>query len=217
MPRLACRAGLLVVWAAVSASCGSQSTSPTPASCQYTVSPAALQPCMWATQLTTTVTTAAGCLWTAETALPWIGISGQASGNGPGTIRLSIADNWDAPRSGVVTVRWKGSATGQDVRVSQAGCYYSVTPASFSFAAAGGSGSFDVVQQSDPMTCGGQSQNACIWTAQSDSLWIVITSGMPRSGDNPVRFTVDRNGTAATRSGSIAVRNKVVRITQAAG
>jgi hypothetical protein len=38
---------------------------------------------------------------------------------------------------------------------------------------------------------------------------------MPRSGDNPVAFTVATNDGAASRVGRIAVRDKVVVITQA--
>lgn len=110
-------------------------------------------------------------------------------------------------------VRWPTPTAGQNLRVSQAGCYYAVTRDTFTFAAGGGSGTFDVVQQSEPYTCGGPMQNACVWTAISDSAWL-STSTTPRSGDDRVAFTVAPNGTAATRSGTITVRDKVVRITQ---
>ncbi len=218
MRRLAAwRPNLVVLCAAFVAACDAQSTPPTtPLSCSYVVSPPELQPCMWATQLKATVTTDARCAWTATTDTSWIAIGAGASGSGPGTISLSVGDNWDAPRRGLLSIRGAGSATGQSVTVSQAGCYYSVSPASLSFTAAGGSASFDVLQQSDPNTCGGALQNACVWTAQSDSPWIVVTSGMPRVGDNPVRFTVAPNTAGAPRSGTIAVRDKAVRVLQSA-
>ncbi len=206
--------GACMLAAALTSGCA-DTTQPT--SCQYVVNPTALTPCMRAASLTTSVTTATGCGWTAASQSSWISVTGTASGTGSGTVAITVTDNYDAPRSGSFSIRGTGSPSGQSVTVSQAGCYYAVTRTSFSFTAAGGSDSFDVVQQSDPNTCGGATQDACMWTAQSDSpLWLVVTSSMPRFGDQPVGFTVSRNTTGAARSGTITVRDKVVQITQAA-
>lgn len=87
--------------------------------------------------------------------------------------------------------------------------------AAFSVAAAGGPGTFNVIQQSDPNTCGGATQDRCLWTATADVPWITVTGSMPRSGDNPVAFTVAANDGTAVRVGRIHVRDKVVAITQA--
>jgi hypothetical protein len=84
----------------------------------------------------------------------------------------------------------------------------------FSFGPAGGTGTFDVLQQSDPIACGGPLQNACMWTAESDAAWITITTGLPRTGDHPLSFTVAANDGLA-RSGTIKVRDRTVRISQA--
>jgi len=92
---------------------------------------------------------------------------------------------------------------------------YAVSRASFNFASTGSSGTFDVIQQSDPVTCGGATQDQCVWTAQSTVAWITVTSSMPRRGDNPVAFIVAANDTPAARTGSIIVRDKVVTIVQA--
>jgi hypothetical protein len=104
---------------------------------------------------------------------------------------------------------------GQNVRIAQAGCRYAVSKTAIAFAASGGSGSFDVIQQSDPIECGGATQDRCVWSAVADVPWITITSGMPRSGDNPVSFTVASNAGADARVGTVTVRDKVVLITQA--
>ncbi len=205
---------LLLLAFAITPAC-SDTTTPTPA-CQYTVSPASFTPCMRATTLTATVTTQASCSWSASSDASWLVPAGTVSGSGAGTITFAVGDNWDAPRHGTVSVRGAAAVQTQTVSVSQAGCYYAVTRASFAFAAAGGSDSFDVVQQSDPNTCGGALQDACVWTAQSDSTWITITSSMPRQGDQQVRFTVAANTSGAARSGQITVRDKAVQITQAA-
>lgn len=128
---------------------------------------------------------------------------------------MSFSDNYDAPRAGTVMVRWPTPTAGQNIQVAQAGCFYAVSPNAFDFAAGGGTGSFDVFQQSDPIVCGGATQDRCIWTALSDVPWITVTSSMPRAGDNPVAFTVAPNTTSAPRVGRILVRNQVVVITQA--
>jgi len=89
-----------------------------------------------------------------------------------------------------------------------------VSRSSFGFVAGGGSGTFDVLQQSDPTECGGALQDRCVWTAQSNVPWIVVTSPMPRSGDDRVAFTVAANTASTARSGTITVRDQVVSVTQ---
>ena len=112
-------------------------------------------------------------------------------------------------------VRWPTPTAGQNIHVAQAGCRYAVSRSAISAAAAGGPGTFDVIQESDPNTCGGATQDRCIWTAASDVPWITVTSSMPRAGDNPVSFTVAANNDVASRVGRINVRDQVVVITQA--
>ena len=183
--------------------------------CEYTVTPVDFSPCMAASQVTTTITTGATCPWTVASDSAWLSIAGGASGTGPATIRVNVADNWDAPRAGILLVRWPTPTAGQNVRVSQAGCRYAVTGGSIDVVAAGGAAQFGVYQQSDPYTCGGPLQNACMWTAQADVPWIHVTTPMPQYGDNPqVRLTIDENAGSA-RAGNVRVRDQIVRITQA--
>jgi hypothetical protein len=190
-------------------------TPPAPV-CEYSVSPVEFTPCMSAGyNLVATVTTQQGCTWTAEPDASWISLVGGRSGTGSGTVTFRVSDNWDAPRQSVVKVRWPTVTAGQNLRVLQAGCLYATSATTISIAAGGGSGRFDVIQQSVPNTCGGATQNACVWTAQPDVSWITVTTTMPQAGDNPVSFTVTANPTTAARSGRIRVRDKVVQITQA--
>jgi len=65
------------------------------------------------------------------------------------------------------------------------------------------------------VTCGGATQDRCVWTAVSSVPWITITSSMPKSGDNPVAFTVQANGVPQPRTGQIRVRDQIVTVTQA--
>jgi hypothetical protein len=183
--------------------------------CQYSVAPVSFNPCMPGGTVAATMTTQASCPWTATVNTSWLEVASGSSGSGPGPISISYSDNYDAPRDGVVEGRWPTPTAGQNIHVTQAGCLYAVSKSSFSFGSGAGSGTFDVFQMSDPNTCGGPTQDRCVWTATSDVPWITITSSMPRSGDNPVAFTVAANTGTAQRQGRITVRDKVVTITQA--
>jgi hypothetical protein len=181
--------------------------------CQYAVAPVSFNTCLTAGTLTTTLTTQDACPWTATPSAPWLNVASGTSGNGSATISINYSDNYDAPREGIVMVRWPTPTAGQNVRVAQAGCRYAVSRSAFSFSAAGGTGTFDVIQQSDPTECGGATQDRCVWTAESQATWITVTSSMPRSGDNRVEFSVAPNN-ASARTATILVRDQVVTITQ---
>ena len=188
---------------------------PQPSNCLYTVAPVALTPCMPGGRLTANVTTQANCTWTAASTASWLQILSGRSGAGSGVITIAFSDNYDAPRDGTVMVRWPTPTAGQNIQVAQAGCTYAVSQNTFSVASGGGPGTFNVIQQSIPNTCGGATQDRCVWTAIANVSWITITSSMPRSGDDPVSFTVAANAGAAARVGTITVRDKVVTVTQA--
>ncbi len=98
-------------------------------------------------------------------------------------------------------IRWPTPTAGQNLQVSQAGCHYGVSRDSLTFTAAGGTSTFDVVQQSEPYTCGGPLQNACVWTAVADSAWITVTGSMPRVGDDRVTVVVAPNSTGTAPYG----------------
>ena len=181
--------------------------------CQYSVGPVDFSPCMPGGTVVASVTTQDSCPWSATPDASWLNVG--SSGVGSGAITIAFSDNYDAPRRAQVLVRWPTPTAGQNIRVAQAGCMYGVSRAAFSFSASASSGKFDVLQQSDPIACGGATQDRCVWTAKSEVPWIRITTGMPRSGDNPVSFTVASNDAATARVGTIKVRDKTVVVTQA--
>lgn len=188
---------------------------PAPPVCDYSVTPINFNPCMSAPYtMTAAITTEQGCTWTATAGASWITVTGGQAGSGSGVVTFTVSDNYDAPRHGVVQVRWPTVTAGQNLQIAQAGCYYAVSVATFSIAAAGGTGSFNVIQTSDPISCGSATQDRCRWTAQADVPWITVTTAMPQVGDNPVAFTVASNPTSTARTGRITVRDKVVTITQ---
>lgn len=182
--------------------------------CEYTISTFKFTPCMTAQEMTATISTAAACPWTASPGASWIRITRGASTVGSGVVGFTVSENFDLPRAGQILLRWPAPTAGQNLQVSQAGCRYALSRSAMTFGAAGGTGTVDVIQQSDPIECGGATQNACAWSAQSDVPWITITSAMPRIGDDPFAFTVAVNSTSASRSGTITVRDQTLRITQ---
>ena len=185
-----------------------------PPTCAYAVAPVTVAACMSVPhELTTTITTANGCPWTAAAGAPWVSIQNQ-SGTGAATVRFSLSNNWDAPRNSLVMIRWPTPTAGQNVQVAQAGCRYAVSVSSIAVEAAGGPRSFDVYQQSDPLECGGPLQDACVWTAQPGADWIAISSPATQRGDQRVSLVVAPNPSAAARTATVAVRDKTVTITQ---
>jgi hypothetical protein len=185
-----------------------------PAACEFHVAPVVVNACMAApSELSVAVSTGPTCGWTVTSDTPWVTLSTGASHAGPGDIRFRIGENYDAPRLGVVKVRWDTPTAGQNVQVSQAGCRYAVSTASIGVRASGGSFTFDVYQQSDPLECGGPLQNGCVWSATSDAPWLTIVSAMPKSGDDRVSFTVPANA-GAPRTARITVRDTAVIVSQ---
>lgn len=213
----------LAFWAA---GCGSGGVEPptAPRNCQYSISPVQFDICVADRfERSLTVDTQTGCSWTASASVSWLTLTSGQTGTGPGTVRFSAADNFDAPRDGLVVVHAprgglvvarSPTSQQQGARVSQAGCLYSVSKSSFSFGSAGGPGEFEVLTMTLPNQCGGPLQNACVWTAQANVSWITIITPMPIHGDNPLRFTVEPNGGSTARSGIITVRDKSVVIMQ---
>jgi hypothetical protein len=142
-------------------------------------------------------------------------VQSGANGVGSGSITLAVADNYDAPRAARVLVRWPTPTLGQNIQLAQAGCRYAVSRTTLTFTATGGIGSFDVLQQSDPLTCGGATQNRCVWSAVPSASWISVTGTMPRAGDDTVTVSVSANTDAEPRTATIAIRDKLVTVTQA--
>jgi hypothetical protein len=57
----------------------------------------------------------------------------------------------------------------------------------------------------------------CAWTATSRASWITITAGAAGVGEGQVSYTVARNATAASRTGTILVAGQVFTVTQEGG
>ena len=183
--------------------------------CEYAVAPVEFNPCMPAGTATFSLTTQAACPWTATPNASWLALPGGESGSGPAAITITFPENYDAPRDGLVMVRWPTPTAGQNIRLAQAGCTYAVSRTDFSIGAGGASATFDVLQQSVPTGCGSATQDRCLWLASSGVNWITITTPMPQRGDQPVAFNVAANDATQSRTGQITVRDRIVTIPQA--
>ena len=156
-----------------------------------------------------TLTTTAGCFWTAVSDSAWLTVSigggsagSAASGSGSSTIAFTVAANpGTAQRTGRITV------AGQTVTITQAGtpqpCTFAVAPNSANIAANAGGGQFTLTT-----TAG------CFWTAVSDSAWLVVGSASGSAGST-LTYTATANPTATPRVGRITVGGQTVTITQA--
>ncbi len=141
-----------------------------------------------------------GCEWTATASDAWIGISGEASGSGNGSISFNIESNISAlPRAGTITVE------GQVLNISQTGveCSYALSRSTIFFDSDEGSSSVGVT-----------ALEGCDWSASASESWITITGGDSGSGNGEVLFTVDANPDVEARSGSISVEDQVLAISQ---
>jgi uncharacterized protein (TIGR03437 family) len=122
-------------------------------------------------------------------------------------VHLSIAGTSAATALGTWTVRglWNGSPlfTLTFTLVNPA-CTYSISPASLTFGASGGSGVVSV-------TAGA----GCSWTAASNVSWITITSGASGSGGGTAGYTVAANTSSTSRTGTLTIAGQTHTVTQA--
>ncbi|MCP4658216.1 MAG: DUF11 domain-containing protein [bacterium] len=168
--------------------------------CAASIDPSGINPGPAGGSGTVTVTTAAGCAWTAVPSEPWISVTAGANGVGDGSVSYSIAANESPERSGILEV------AGHEFTIVQAsGCTYSISPSAATVGANGGSGSFTVT-----------SGAGCPWTAQSnDPGWLTVTSGSSGSGNGTVGYSAPANP-GPQRTGTITIAGQTRSVTQLA-
>jgi subtilisin family serine protease len=180
---------------------GADGTFTTP--CAFTVSPVTQIASYSSGSYSATVTANNGCNWTAIPNDNWITVNSGTNGTGNGTVTYTLSANPGRDdRSGSLTV------AGQTLIVSQSGapCSFSLSPASQSVGAWGGTGSVDVT-----------GITGCTWTASSNDSWITISSGGSGTGNGSVGYSVNANSSASARSGTLTIAGQTFTVTQAAG
>ncbi|MEW6126585.1 MAG: BACON domain-containing carbohydrate-binding protein [Acidobacteriota bacterium] len=171
-------------------------------SCTYSINPTTQNFVAAGGSSSVTVTTQAGCNWTATSNAAWITITSGSSGTGSGTVNYSVTANSGAQRSGTMTIAGQTFTVTQDAAAS---CTYSISPTSASYGSSGGSGSVTVTTQA-----------GCTWAATSNDGWITITSGSSGSGSGTVNYSVATNSGAA-RNGTMTIAGQTFSVSQSAG
>ena len=153
-----------------------------------------------------TVSTAAGCVWSARSNDNWLTLVSGVSGAGPGVVTFTVAANAGAARTGTLTI------AGQTFTVSQVAigapppppppCSYSISPTEQSINEKGGSMSVAV-----------SAGAGCQWTAVSNESWLVITQGAAGSGNGTVQFDVKSTG-GKKRNGTLTIAGQTFTVTQ---
>jgi hypothetical protein len=167
-----------------------------PASCALTVTPASQQIPAEGGTFAVQVSTAASCTWQSSIEFPGGAIVAGATGSGVGTVRYTAPANTSpSSRSGRLTVTASDGSSrvvplDQGVPVR---CEFSVTPASQSILAPGGTFDADVL-----------TSDGCQWTALSEVPWATIISGTTGSGAGRIRYSVASNP-SGSRSGRIII------------
>ena len=176
----------------------SQAAAPTAPPCTFTIDRQTQDFPVAGGQATVTVTTQAGCAWTVEGGAPWTTIV-AGSGAGSGEARYTVAPNLSSTaRSTTLTI------AGRAHTITQPGvpCTFSLTPASRSFAAAGGPGQVQV-----------DTQAGCTWTAASNAGWMSVST-ITGIGPGTVMYTVQPSTDTATRNGAIVVAGQQHAVSQ---
>ncbi len=168
--------------------------------CVFAVNPLTVQAPAAAGTGQISVSTVAGCSWSATSGSSFITITSGASGTGNGTVNYSVAaNNTTGSRTGTLTV------AGQTVTITQAApvsCAYAINPLSASISNAGGTGSIAV-----------STTSGCQWTAVSNASFITVTSGASGTGSGTVNYSVAAN-TGAARSGTLTVAGQTFTVNQ---
>jgi hypothetical protein len=173
--------------------------------CTYVVNPPASSAPAAASNSQFTVTTQAGCAWTAVSAAPWVVITAPLNGAGSGTgdVMYGVQANPD-PAERMTTITVGGQTHAITQAAAPAPCTYTLNPAAATFTAAGETRTFSV-----------NTQPGCAWTATTMDAWITVNTGAG-GGTADVSYTVQPNATGMARSGVISVGGQTFGVTQAA-
>jgi parallel beta-helix repeat protein len=159
--------------------------------CTYSITPASDDIPSTGDSRSFTLTTGSNCNWNAAANFHWITL--QFSGTGGGTINYTVAPNPGGPRTGMIFIE------GQVFTINQ--CGYTLNATSESFAANGGTDSFNVT-----------TQGVCAFAPISNDDWITVNGVV----GSTVSYSVGVNTVASPRFGTITVGNQTFTVLQGA-
>jgi len=176
-----------------------RNTTPPPPPCTFAINSPGINVGAGGGPGSVSVTSGAGCNWTAVSNVSWITITAGASGAGNGTVNFSVAPNSGPARSGTLTVAGQTFTVTQDV-----GCAFSISPTSQSFNSSGGTGTVNVT-----------ATGGCAWSAASNAAWISVPSGSGGSSSGAVGYSVAAN-TGPARGGTVTIAGLTFTVMQSA-
>ena len=170
--------------------------------CSVTLAPTSADvPAVGATGSVAIQAPAGACNWTGTTNQPWVTITSNASGAGPGALAYRVDQNPTSHlRIGHIAVADKS------LTIAQAGtaCRISTAVSSGSFDASGGAGVLSVTAVPDD----------CSWTALPSDAWISLVSPVSGTGSQEVAFSIAANTGTLARTGAIVVAGQSIPIAQ---
>jgi len=187
---------------------------PPPASCSYSVDPTSTS-LHWhgavGDGFEMRLTTGATCAWTAAAGASWIELLTPTSGAGPAAMRVRVgAYTGQTTRRAPVEIRWPAATAGQNVWITQEGCYYAISLTSDNVPAAGGRRRVGVFGTPVSVDC----SIGCPWTVAANAPWIHVPGAASRAGDDDLFFDVEPNTTGAPRTGTLTIAGQVLTVTQ---
>ena len=179
---------------------------PTPPTCDASISPTSESiGASGGAGTPITVTSAAGCAWSAGSTVPWITITAGATGSGNGTVTFLVAANTGAARTGTIAIASHVFTVSQSAGATPPpACTYSIAPPSQTAPATASTGTLTVTTTA-----------ACSWTAVSGVPWITVTTGAAGTGNGTVGFSIGANA-GAERAGTITIATQTFTVNQAA-
>jgi hypothetical protein len=165
--------------------------------CTYTLSPTSASMGAAGGSASFSVTAGAGCAWNLATSASWLTIGASSGTTASGILYYSAAANAGLARTATITVG------GQVFTVNQAaGCTFSLSPSSASFAAAGGGGTTTL-----------STGAGCAWSVASSASWLTVTSATSGTGGATISFAASSN-TGTTRSANLTIGGATLLATQ---
>ena len=178
------------------------------APCRFSVSPSSVDAAADGGAVPIGVSAPGGCSWTAQSTIPWLSVE-PGSGQGAGTVQITVAANGTTVRSGSVTV------AGAAVQVRQAAasgppspqpppgnCRYTLKPTHF-----------DARARSDDVKVEVKTTDGCAWTASSPVAWIRIDGDSRGSGEGEVKLRIDDNP-GGPRTATVLIAGEAFVVTQ---
>jgi pimeloyl-ACP methyl ester carboxylesterase len=175
---------------------------PTQASCSFTASPSSFSISPSGGTSSFSLSTGAGCQWSAVSQAPWLSITSGTSGTSSGTVSFSVAVNPSTlPRTSAIQA---GSGLSSAIfNVTQVGvCTYSLSEGPI----------VAIPPAGETNTVTVTTQTGCVWSAVSNASWLTITSGVSGTGTGSFTYTAAPNSGSSDLSGTITVMSQTLTV-----